>query len=185
MLITAGTVTVDLEELKILISILGIVVPSSISVFTIMTNIGLTLKNYSSIKKQNKKKIEIDSVYSYYLPVKFLLLKIYFAYMSIQTKDFCIWNTYRTQVNARNDRNKILEAYKFFSENYSQIEKKLNNFNIDQQIEKVYEHILFVEIEENLSEAMQKEKYLLPDVQCLITDIDNYVQQCLSIGKNK
>lgn len=184
MLITADTVAVDLEELKILISILGIIVPSSISVFTILVNIGLTIKNYSSIKKQNKRKIEIDSVYSYYLPVKFLLLKIYFAYMSVQTKDFCIWNTYKTQVSARNERNKILDAYKFFSENYSQIEKKLNNFDIDQQIEKVYEHILFVEINENLG-TMQKEKYQLPDVQSLITDIDNYVQQCLNIGKNK
>lgn len=185
MLITAEIVEIDLEQLKVIISFVGIVLPATISLLTIAVNIILTAKNYKYTKKQSEKKMEIDAIYSYYLPVKFLLLKVYFAYMSVQTQEFCIFNNYKTEVNSRNERNKILAAYSLFLESYVKIDKKLLNFEIDQQIEKVYEHILFVEIEGDLKENIQRENYLLPNIQNLIADIDKYVQQCLNIDNKK
>lgn len=185
MLITAEAVEVDLEQLKVLISLLGIVLPATISFLTIVVNIVLTVRNYNYTKRQNRKKMEIDAMYSYYLPVKFLLLKIYFAYMSVQTKEFCIFNNYKTEINARSERNKILTAYKIFSESYIKIDKKLLKFEIDQEIEKVYEHILFVEMEGEFNENIHKEDYALPNIKDLITNIDTYVQQSLNVDKKR
>ncbi len=185
MLITAEVVEIDLEQLKVIISLLGIILPATISILTIVVNIFLTARNYNYTKRQNRKKMEIDAVYSYYLPVKFLLLKVYFAYMSVQTKNFCIFNSYKSEINARNERNKILTAYKLFIESYVKIDKKLLKFEIDQQIEKVYEHILFVETGAEFNETIQSEDYLLPNIHDLITNIDKYVQQSLNVDRKK
>lgn len=185
MLITAEVVEIDLEQLKVIISLLGIVLPATISIITIVVNFALTIKNYNYTKRQNKKKMEIDAVYSYYLPVKFLLLKVHFAYMSVQTKKFSIFNTYKSEINARNERDRILCAYRLFSENYVKIDKKLLNFEIDQKIEKVYEHILFVEMEGGFNKNIQGEEYLLPNIQDILSDIDKYVQQTLNVDKKR
>lgn len=171
--------TNSLEEIKVFISLLGIVLTASVGILTITTNIILTTRNYIYTKKQAIKEKHIDAINTYYTPVKFLLLEIQLAYMMIQTDGFCIFNDYKSKINPEKEKDNIINKYKHFIEVYKTLDKKFTNYEIDKKIEQVYKHILFISMGLDKKISLQRDEYVLPDIKHLIKNIDNYSEEYL------
>lgn len=174
-----------MEELKIIISIYSLIATSFISLLTIIVNIKMTKWGMSNAKKikiydQNK-----EALIKYYLPIKYILIKIDFLLKENNSEYFDMFLLYNNDIQKKNRRESIVDAYKEFMNEFNSLSFYFTNDRIDKYINEIYEHISIILMNnQNILDIMEyRERYKMPDLNIVITLIDEYSKKYEAYSK--
>ncbi len=169
-----------MNEQEINISITTLIVSSGINLISILGNFYVLYIQYKD------KKIEIENgfkrrvIREYYLPVKYLLIKLKTKYLYVKEEDnnFSVFELYVNKPHVKKLRDEILEIYNEYILLHENLTVQYADNNIDCKLIKLYSHMQIVLIFNNNPKLSKySANYALPDISELIKEIDLYVNK--------
>jgi len=156
---------------------MSLVITAAIAFLNIVTTAVLTFVNYKNLKLKDEKNNKQKVFVKYYIPICYSLKRIVFLInrAKLQDKKFDIFELNYTEP-IKTTRAELIEEYKSFLKEFSNLDCCLYDKEIDSEIGKVYDHINFISFSHEREIVFDMEgtrnKYPMPNFEEIVNLIE-------------